>query len=615
MKTGLKAIERKLDSLPNSPGVYIMRNPKGEVIYVGKASSLRNRVRSYFQPASLSRPPTRPIERFIHQVADLEYIVTRNEIEALMLESNLVRRYQPPYNVRLRDDKRYPFVKITLSDHFPGIYVTRDTGEEGTRYFGPFINTAVARQIVKELTRIFPLRTCDRSLKPSGNRMKACLNYHIGRCSAPCADKIAPGEYRDLVKSACTLLSGGKGRLIEELEREMREAAEELKFERAAKLRDRIEAVREMVDHQSIISPSVDDEDVLGIASEGDEACVQVLMVRDGKLIEREHFFLWGAEGASHAEMIAAFLKQFYSESSYVPGHLVLQEKPDEEEVLAEWLSQLRGGRVLIHVPNQGRRARLVEIARKNAELLLRERRRNITASATENPALMRLKEVLNLPTPPVRIDGFDISNIGTDYAVGSMVVFENGEPAKSWYRRFKIKTVEGQDDYAMMHEVTMRHYRKAVKGEEPIPDLILIDGGKGQLNAALETLKELELEVPIISLAKEFEHIFLPGKPDPIALDRNDPGLMLLQRIRDEAHRFALSYHRKLRSRPLSFSMLDKIPGIGPKRKRRLIRYFGSLDRIREASVEEIASLDGMNRTVAERIKRFLEELEGRSG
>ncbi len=613
MRSKIKGdLEGKLKFLPDSPGVYIMRDLKGDVIYVGKASSLRNRVKSYFQPSSLSRPPTRPIERFIHNVADLEYIATRNEVEALMLEANLIKRYQPRYNVRLRDDKRYPFIGITLSDPFPGIYVTRETGEEGVRYFGPFINTAVARQIVKELTRIFPIRTCDRILKLSGNRMRPCLNYHIGRCSAPCAGKISPEEYRDLVKSACTLLSGGKGRLIEELQAEMRKAAEELKFERAAKLRDRIEAVREMVDHQSVISPSADDEDVVGIASQGDEACVQVLMVRDGKLIEREHFFLWGAEGASHGEMIAAFLKQFYSEGSYVPGHIVLQERPDDEAI-ADWLSELRGGRVFIHVPVQGRRAKLIEIARKNAELLLSERRKNMAASATENPALIRLKEILDLPRTPVRIDGFDISNIGPDHAVGSMVVFENGEPSKSWYRRFKIKMVEGQDDFAMIYEVTMRHYRRVMDGEEPIPDLILIDGGKGQLNAACQALKKLRLDLPVISLAKEFEHIFLPHNADPIVLDRSDPALRLLQRIRDEAHRFALSYHRKLRSRPLSFSMLDRIPGVGPKRKRRLIRHFGSLERIREASVDEIASLEGMNRTVAERVKEFLGKLEVR--
>lgn len=603
-------IERKLELLPDSPGVYIMRDRKGEVIYVGKASSLKSRVRSYFQPSSLSRPPTRPIERFIHNVADLEYIATRNEVEALMLEANLIRRYQPRYNVRLRDDKRYPFISITLSDPFPGIYVTREMGEEGVRYFGPFINTVVARQIVKDLTRIFPIRTCDRKLKSRGNRMRPCLNYHIGRCSAPCADRISPDEYRDLVKSACILLSGGKGRLIEELEAEMRRAAEELKFERAAKLRDRIEAVREMADHQSVISPSADDEDVVGIASQGDEACVQVLMVRDGKLIEREHFFLWGAEGASHGEMIAAFLKQFYSEGSYVPGHIVLQERPDDDAI-ADWLSELRGGRVQIHTPTQGRRAKLIEIARKNAELLLEERRRHMTASATENPALIRLKEILDLPTIPARIDGFDISNTGPDHAVGSMVVFENGEPSKSWYRRFRIKTVKGQDDFAMIYEVTMRHYRRVVDGEEPMPDLILIDGGKGQLNAARRALGELRLDIPVISLAKEFEHIFLPQADDPIVLDRSDPALRLLQRIRDEAHRFALSYHRKLRTRPLSFSMLDKIPGVGPKRKKKLIRHFGSLERIREASVDEIASLEGMNRTVAERIKEFLERIE----
>ena len=602
-------LKEKLEKLPDSPGVYIMKDGSGEVIYVGKASSLKNRVRSYFQPSTFLTP-ARPIEQFIHRVADIEYIVTRNEVEALMLESNLIKRYQPKFNVRLKDDKRYPFIKVTISDPFPGIYVTRETTEEGVKLFGPFVNTAVARQIIKELTRIFPIRTCDKKLKPEGNRMRPCLNYHIRRCSAPCAGRISREEYEELVRSACLLLSGGKEKLIRELEREMREAAEALNFERAAKLRDRIEAVREMADHQSIISPSAEDEDVIGIAAEGDEACVQVLMVRDGKLVEREHFLLRGAQGAGLGEMISAFLKQYYADSPYIPGKIVLQERVEEPELLERLLEEWRGGKVSLVFPSKGRLAKLVEIARRNAELLLRERRERTGGSASENPALLRLKSILNLPSTPRRINAFDISNIGPEYAVGAMVVFEDGEPSKSWYRRFRIKTVEGQDDFSMMREVVYRHFSHVREGEEPRPDLILIDGGKGQLNAALSALRELGFEIPTIALAKGEEVIYTPGNPEPLKLDRSDPALRLLQRIRDEAHRFAVSYHRKLRSKPLSFSMLDRIPGIGPKRKRALMRHFGSIERIKAASVEEIASVEGMNRRIAEEVKKFLDSL-----
>jgi len=598
-------LEKKLSNIPASPGVYLMKNAEGQVIYVGKAVNLRNRVRSYFQE---SRNPHALTGEALRRVADIDYIITDTEVEALILENTLIKKHKPRYNVKLKDDKRYPFVKVTANEPFPGLYVTRIVERDGAKYFGPFARNYATRQTVKELTKMFPIRTCNLQLKESENKHKVCLNYSIERCPGPCEDRVDKEEYDQIVRDACLFLGGKKELVIKELHKEMQAAAADLQFEKAAKIRDRIEAVEKTIEKQKIESPNGDDEDVIGFAQKEDEACVQVLMFREGKLIEREHYFLTGTREATASDILTAFLEQYYFESSFVPKTILLQDSVEYVEAIRKWLAEKRGSGVTIHVPKQGQKRKLVEMAAKNARSILEQKELNVVLTADDNPALLQLQEILALPRPPQRIEAFDISNLGSDFAVGSMVVFEEGEPAKSEYRRFRIRTVEGQDDFAMMREVVSRRYFRTVKENEVSPDLILIDGGKGQLNSAVEALKDLDLDnSPTIGLAKQFEHIFVPGKSEPIILQRNNPALHLIQRIRDEAHRFAIAYHRKLRSKELTHSILDEIPGIGPKRKQALLSHFGSIEKIQEASLDELLAVKGMTHRIAEHMLKHL--------
>jgi len=600
-------LEKKLSNIPACPGVYLMKNAEGRIIYIGKAVNLRNRVRSYFQA---SKTPHALTGEALRRVQDINYIITDTEVEALILENTLIKKHKPRYNVKLKDDKRYPFVKVTVNESFPGLYITRIVERDGAKYFGPFARNYATKQTVKELTKIFPIRTCNLPLQESGNKHKVCLNYSIERCPGPCEDRADKEEYDQIVRNVCLFLGGKKELVIKELQKEMQTAAADLQFEQAAKIRDRIESIEKTIEKQKLESADGDDEDVIGFAQKDDEACVQVLMLRDGKLTEREHYFLTGTQDATASDILTAFLEQYYLESSFVPKTVILQDAVENSEAIQKWLIEKRGSCVTIHIPQRGQKRQLVKMAAKNAKSILEQKELNVVLKAGDNPALLQLQEVLELPRPPQRIEAFDISNLGSDFAVGSMVVFEEGEPAKSEYRRFRIRTVEGQDDFAMMREVVSRRYFRAVKENGILPDLILIDGGKGQLNSAIEALKALHLDnLPTIGLAKQFEHIFVPGKSEPIILQKNNPALHLIQRVRDESHRFAVNYHRKLRSKDLTHSVLDEIPGIGPKRKQALLSSFGSIEKIQEASLDELLAVKGMTHRIAEHILKHLSQ------
>lgn len=601
-------LKDKLSNLPTDSGVYLMKDIEEKILYVGKAASLNQRVRSYFQNSASPHALTEPMLRYVH---DIDYVLTKTYIEALILENNLIKEHQPRYNVKLKDDKRYPYLKLTVNQPFAGLYITRQIENDGAKYFGPFVHTRATRLTVKQLTKAFPVRTCNLNLNESGNAYRVCLDYHIKRCPGPCADLISSDEYAQIVKNVRRFLGGKTEHIIGELAEKMQKAASNLDFEGAAKYRDQIEIVNQGTVKQHIDNPAAEDEDVIGIACKGDEACVQVLMVRDGKLIEREHYFLTDVQLESRRESLTAFVQQYYQDASFIPKTVVLPGEIEMLETIQNWLSEKRESRVTVHIPQKGRKRQLVEMASKNASLILEQKDQMVVLKAGDNPALIELQELLNLSRPPQRIDAFDISNLGDRFAVGSMVVMEDGEPAKSEYRRFKIRSVEGQNDFAMMKEVVARRFRRAIE-ENRFPDLILIDGGKGQLSAACDALKSLDLaQLPIIGLAKRFEHIFLPDRPDAIILRRDNPTLHLIQRLRDEAHRFAISYHHTLRSRAISHSILDEIPNIGSKRKQRLLQHFGSVEKVRQASLNELLAVKGIPRNVANSIRKHLSQRE----
>lgn len=598
-------------SLPDAPGVYLMKASDGAVIYVGKALRLRHRARSYFQRRGT---PTPTIVQLMRYVADIDYIVTETEVEALILENNLIKAHQPRYNVKLKDDKRYPYLQVTVNEPFPRIQITRNAENDGTRYFGPFVHVRSTRQTMKQLTKVFPIRTCNLPLAEIGNRHRVCLDYHIGRCPGPCADRISVQDYDAIVQKVCHFLGGNTDAVVNQLSKQMQAAAEALDFEAAAKYRDTLNDVQQAITTQSLDNVSATDEDVLGIAAKNDVACVQILRVRDGKLLEREHYYLNDANPESPADALAAFMTQYYQNAVFVPKTIALPTPVESVALIEKWLTEKRGNRVTLHVPRAGRLHRLVAMATKNADIIVTQHEQNVVYRRGTHPALAELQELLKLPQPLRRIEAFDISNLGDRFAVGSMVVMEDGEPASGEYRRFKIRTVAGQNDFAMMNEVLTRRLRRAIAQDEnfsKLPDLVLIDGGKGQLSAAQAAMRahetKLPQKIPIIALAKRVEEIFVPGKPEPIVLRKDNPTLHLIQRLRDEAHRFAVTYHRKLRQKALSESVLDEIPDIGPKRKQALLQHFGSVDVIREASLDELLSVKGIPRRVAENIRKHL--------
>ena len=590
-------IAKALAVLPDKPGVYLMHDASGKVIYVGKAVVLKNRVRSYFRNLASH---TVKVKALVSKVAEIETIVTDSEVEALILECNLIKKYRPRYNIMLKDDKTYPYLKVTLAEDFPRIYVTRRLVRDGSKYYGPYADAGAMHATVKLLRSMFPLRTCRKM-----NQERPCLNYHIKRCLAPCAGLVSKAEYAAMIRSVCMVLDGRTGELERDLKQRMQAAAENYAFEEAARLRDQLAAVKRLDEQQKAVTGG-GDMDVVGYAKDDTGICLQIFFVRTGKLIGRENFFLPDG-GDSRQEVLTAFVKQYYNDASFVPKEIVLPDLPEEDEtaVLTEWLSGKAGRKVELIRPQRGTKRELLQLADENAGKLLEERLRKSKISLkTEEEAAEELQRALNLPNPLERMDCFDISHTQGSETVASMVVFKNGKPSKKDYRKYKIVSAEGKpDDFKSMQEVVCRRY----KDYEDLPSLVVIDGGKGQLSSALEVIRGLGLhDLPVIGLAKREEEIFTEGSHESILLDRESASLHLIQRIRDEAHRFAITYHRKLRGKRNLRSVLDHIEGIGPKRRQALWLKFKSIDAIKAASVEELADTESMNYPAAQKIYDF---------
>ena len=617
-----------LKNLPDKAGVYLFKDGRGRLLYVGKAESLRDRVRSYFHDEALLSPK---IRRVVEQAEQVEYILTDSPVQALIWENDLVRKEQPRYNTKLRDDKHYPYIRINVQEPWPVARVTRRMARDGARYFGPFPHATAVRQTLDTLSRLFPHILCNRTI--TGTDERACLYLHIKRCPAPCIGLIDNAAYREIVDEMVRFLEGKNRAVLDELRREMEAAAEQLEFERAADLRDRLKAAASVIEQEKLGYTTLSNQDILGLARDDSHACLQVFFIRGGQLARRDPFFMVNAEGESEREILNAFVKQFYAQASELPDELVLPFELDEADAIRAWLRETRGRAVRLTVAQRGEKRRMVELAGKNAAEALEQMKQEWLADAEKtSEALWELQEYLQLSNTPRRIECYDISNIQGTNSVASMVVFEDGRPKRSEYRRFKIKTVEGANDFASHQEVLRRRFKRALadqgvlahgaeNAEEPgelqeqphsswaqIPDLVIIDGGKGQLSAGLEVMAELELtEIPVVGLAKEREEIFMPGRSAPILLPRGSQGLFLVQRIRDEAHRFAITYHRGLRGKRSLKSALDDVPGIGPRRKQALLRRFGSLKGIREAEIDDIAAVPGMTRRTAEALKLAL--------
>jgi excinuclease ABC subunit C len=613
-------IQTILEGIPAKPGCYLMKNKAGQVIYVGKAIHLRNRVRSYFHSSAINHPRTAELVR---KIEDIEWILVGSELEALILELNLIKRHKPKYNVRLKDDKRYPYIKVHWADPFPKVTVTRRIEDDGSRYFGPYTSVWAVHQTLDVLRKIFPYLTCDRVI--TGEDSRACLYYDIKLCVAPCIGAVDRKMYRAMIHDLGRFLQGHTAPIIRRLKLEMNKASEDLDFERAATIRDQLMAIDRVVEEQKIVSRQKIDSDVIAFARDDANACVQIFFIREGKLIGREYFLMEGTDKADDRELVEAFVKQFYTDATYVPKNVLLPMDIEEARIIEEWLNQRRGGKkVQLHVPRRGKKKELVDMAAENAAETLAGLRAQWEADRSRQvEALAQLQEALSLEVPPNRIECYDISNLQGTAAAGSMVVFEQGTPSKSLYRKFNIKSVSGQDDFASMEEVLQRRFRRwQISNEESekpggkrdlafgfLPDLLLVDGGKGQLSRAFRVLEEhgLEDDILIAGLAKKYEELYLPGETDPVILSPKSQGLFLLQRIRDEAHRFALSQHRKRRRKKGLSSQLDSISGIGPSRRKSLLGKFGDLDGIRNAKVEELAAIPGITRSIAERIKASL--------
>ncbi len=603
-------LEEQIRQFPQSPGVYLMKDDGGGIIYIGKAARLRTRVKSYFVRPDRLTPKT---QRLVERIRDIDFFITSTEQEALILELNLIRRHRPHYNVSLKDDKSFPYLKIDTGERWPRIYITRQLNDTG-RSFGPFAGAKSVRRTLALIKKIFPLRTCAKSLKKRLPR--ACLEYDIGQCNAPCIDAVSQRQYAELLKQTILFLEGKQDRVIKELEGKMRRVAEAQDYEQAARLRDQIQAVKKVIEGQQIAARVRGEQDVIAFAQDRDQACVQVYFIRGGKLIGRETFTLQGTRNETSSRIMSSFVEQYYNSATHIPPLILLQHPVEDGEVIESWLSGKRKGRVKLRVPRRGSKKELVDIVAKNAgQALALAKIKHMASPETLEDALDELKAKLNLPAVPLRMEGYDISNIQGTAASGSMVVFERGRPTPSRYRRFRIKTVAGADDCAMIAEVIRRRFRHQKEAAAPStdnwaaqPGLVLIDGGKGQLAAAMAAMRETGAEsIPVASLAKENEDIYLPGRARPLILPETSPALRLLQRLRDEAHRFALGYHHKIHRRQTFASALDDIPGIGPKRKRSLIRQFGSVKAIRQAGLEELAAASGMSQRLAKKIKENL--------
>ena len=604
-------VEEQLRSLPAQPGVYVFRDAKREVLYIGKAKSLRSRVRSYFQRGGDARKTA--ITQLPARVADVEIIVTRNEVEALHLEQNLVKRYRPPFNVRLRDDKSFPYIAVTVEDEFPRVMFTRERHRRGVVYFGPYANAKKVRETLDVLNRVFQFRPCEGP-KPGRHSGIPCLDFHIERCGAPCVGYVSAEDYRTVIDGVIEFLSGETEPIQRELERKMREAAEAQRFEEAARHRNRLRSVQHLAERQAADRRSVGTVDVLGIAVDGDHAAVQVFPLRDGKLIDRYSFHLENVAGQDLTTVLEAFSIEYYGSAPSVPPQVIVPRDAGDLSALSVFLSERRGSRVELRAAERGEKRRLQELAGENARLALRsEARASELKRLRRVEALEELREALNLESLPLRIECYDISNIQAESPVASMVVFEDGVPKKAHYRKFGIRGLDGQDDFAAMGEVVERRFARLRdvgadsdydEGFAKPPNLVVVDGGKGQLSAALAAMQRFDLpRVAVIALAKRVEEVFVPGRPDPIRLDRSSPGLQLLQRVRDEAHRFALGFHRQRRESRSFASIFDDLQGVGPARRRALLNHFGSPERFLSASQEELEGVPGVPEKTARSI------------
>jgi excinuclease ABC subunit C len=600
---------KRVAEAPHAPGVYVMRGAAGRILYVGKAKSLPERVRSYFQPGGRLSPKTAAM---VAQVEDIEYLVTGSELEALILENNLIKKHRPKYNIVLRDDKHYPFIRLATQDAYPRPEIVRRVARDGALYFGPYVPTNALRETLRVLRYVFPLPNC--SITIDGTADRACIEFEIGRCLAPCTGRQTQADYREMIEQVRLFLQGRDHELARALEARMAAAAEALRFEEAARLRDQIGRIRKVLERQRITSTRLEDQDVVALVREGESADVQVLFVRGGMLIGRKDFY-WPQADPDDVALVTAILQQLYDREIVVPPEIVLPVELPDEALLASWLSERRGGRVRLTTPSRGPDARLLDLARENADVAMADHRRRERTGEAE---ARELQAVLSLAARPRRIEAFDISNFQGDQPVGSMVVWEEGRMKKADYRKFAIKTIQGADDFGMLYEVVSRHYARVQDRGGPWPDVVVIDGGRGQLSAAIDALRAIEIQVgegglAVIGLAKERgekgERVFLPGASEPVALEPAAASTRLLQRIRDEAHRFAISYHRAVRHRRLAQSRLDAVVGIGPAKKRALLARFGSVERLAEASEADVRSVPGMTDVLARLVLRALRQ------
>ena len=607
-------IEEELKKLPAKPGVYLMHDEKDQIIYVGKAISLKNRVRQYFQA---SRNKGVKIEQMVTHIRRFEYIVTDSELEALVLECNLIKEHRPKYNTMLMDDKGYPFIKVTVNEAYPRIMLARTMQKDKAKYFGPYTSATAVKDTIDLIRKLYHIRSCNRNLPKDMGKERPCLNYHIKQCKAPCQGYISEEEYGKSIEEAIHFLNGHYDKLLKRLEQEMQEASEHMEFEKAIEYRELINSVKQIAQKQKMTDSTGEDRDVLAVAKDAEDAVVQVFFIRGGRLIGRDHFFLRNASEDSKSKILESFIKQFYAGTPFIPSELMLQEELEEKELLEQWLSKKKEHRVRIRVPKKGEKEKLVELARTNAALVLntdkerlkREEGRTIGA-VKEIEKLLGLQDV-------VRMEAYDISNTSGFSSVGSMIVYEKGKPKRNDYRKFKIKSVEGPDDYASMREILMRRFRHGIEelGQEgtigsftTFPDLILMDGGRGQVNIALEVLEELHLQIPVCGMVKDDAHRTrgLYYKNEEIPIDRHSAGFKLITRIQDEAHRFAIEFHRKLRSKGQVHSVLDDIQGIGPARRKALMKHYASIEEIKNATIDELKALPSMNEKSAKEVYSF---------
>lgn len=615
--------DEELKKLPAKPGVYIMHDGNDTIIYVGKAINLHNRVRSYFRK-NIGRGPQ--IDKMVTQIARFEYIITDSELEALVLENNLIKEYSPRYNTMLKDDKTYPYIKVTVGEAYPRVLFSREMKKDKSRYFGPYTSAAAVKDTIDLMNKLYMLRTCNRNLPKDAGKDRPCLNHHIKQCMAPCQGYISQEQYREQVNKALDFLNGNYSPILKELERKMQEASENMEFEEAIKYRDLYNSVKQVAQKQKITDSDGEDKDILALALDENDAVVQVFFIRNGKLIGREHFYMTHVSGNSKAQVLLDFVKQFYAGTPFIPKELMLQEEIEDIEVLEKWLSARKGSRVYIRIPKKGTKEKLVELAAKNAALVLSQDKEKIKRE--EGRTIGAVKEIAALIGVEniVRMEAYDISNISGFANVGSMVVYEKGKPKRSDYRKFKIKTVSGPDDYACMKEVLTRRFVHGMEEQKELdlkemekefgsftkfPDLILMDGGKGQVNIALEVLEELAIHIPVCGMVKDDNHRTrgLYYNNEEIPIDRNSEGFKLITRVQDEAHRFAIEYHRSLRSKTQVKSVLDDIPGVGPSRRKALMKHFKSIDEIKEADVERLTQVPEIPAHIAQGIYDFFHE------